>query len=203
MNVGRYVAFEGVEGAGKSTIVELFAEHLEGRGYTVVTIREPGGTPVGEGIRSLLLHGDDMAPWTEALLFAAQRAQLAAEVVGPALSRGEWVLGDRSVYSSLAYQGWARGLGVDTIRSVNAAGLGDVWPDAVVLLEVESGAGLRRQDGHDRIGGQGIDFQRRVAAGYEMLAAADPDMFVRVDASAPVQQVLTAVVEGLEKRWPF
>ena len=115
-----YVAFEGIEGAGKSTVAQRVGERLEADGRTVVRVREPGGTAVGERIRAILL-GHDLAPdpWTEALLFAAARAQLAAEVIGPALAEGAWVLSDRSVYSSLAYQGAGRGLGVDAVRSVN------------------------------------------------------------------------------------
>lgn len=182
-----YVAFEGVEGAGKSTVIGAVAHILEDAGDEVVVVREPGGSPLGEGIRELLLHGPQMTAWAEAQLFAAQRAQLADEVIRPAMARGAWVLGDRSVYSSLAYQGHARGLGLDAVRAVNEAGLGGTWPDRVVLLLTDPEEGLRRQRVVDRIGGTGLAFQRSVAEGYALLAAAEPDRFlvVEVDGRAP------------------
>ena len=133
-----YIAFEGIEGAGKSTVAQRVGERLEADGLRVVRVREPGGTTVGESIRQILLsHELAPKPWTEALLFAAARAQLAAEVVGPALDDGAWVLTDRSVYSSLAYQGAGRRLGVAEVRAANEPGLLGVWPSMVVLLAVE------------------------------------------------------------------
>jgi len=201
VSAGRYVAFEGVEGAGKSTIVALVADRLIGSGQPVVVVREPGGTDIGEGIREVLLHGRDMAGWTEALLFAAQRAQLADEVIAPAIADGKWVLGDRSVYSSLAYQGGARKLGIDTVRSVNEAGLASVWPDLVVLLRLDPGEGLRRERGTDRIGGQGLTFQQQVADAYESLADEEPERFEIVDASRSVGEVVDDVIAVLRVRW--
>jgi len=198
---GRYIALEGIEGAGKSTVQDRLADALREDGYEVVTVREPGGTAIGEGIRELLLEGDDMAPWTEALLFAAQRAQLAGEVIEPALERGAWVIGDRSVYSSLAYQGGARGLGIQVVMEVNRAGLGVIWPDLVVVLRVDPGEGLDRQDGEDRIGGQGISFKRQVAGYYEELAAAEPGRVALVDTGPPVGEVIRSVVELVRNRW--
>ncbi len=185
--MSRYVAFEGVEGAGKSTVIRGVAEAFEADGDEVVLVREPGGSPLGEGIRDLLLHGPEMIPWAEAQLFAAQRAQLAAEVIRPALARGAWVLGERSVNSSLAYQGHARGLGIPEVRAVNEAGLGGTWPDQVVLLHTDPEAGLRRQRVADRIGGEGLAFQRLVAEGYRILAEEEPERFlvVPVDDSHP------------------
>ncbi len=196
--MSEYVAFEGPEGAGKSTALRRVAAMLEARGHEVVMVREPGGTALGEGIRDLLLHGPSMTPWSEALLFAAQRAQLAHEVIRPALRRGAWVLGDRSVYSSLAYQGHARSLGVDAVRVVNEAGLGGTWPDIVVLLRTDPAEGLGRQQVHDRIGGEGIGFQAAVAAGYEELARREPDRFVIVDVDGrSVTEVAEAIWTGL------
>lgn len=201
MSRGRYIALEGIEGAGKSTIQAALAGALETDGYEVVMVREPGGTPIGEGIRRLLLDGDDMAPWTEALLFAAQRSQLAGEVIGPALDRGAWVIGDRSVYSSLAYQGGARGLGIDAVREVNQAGLGSIWPDLVIVLAVDPEEGLARQDGEDRIGGQGVAFQRVVAGFYAELAIADPARVVVVDTVGLVEDIVERVVRLVRVRW--
>jgi len=197
-----YVAFEGIEGAGKSTVAQRVGERLEADGRTVVRVREPGGTAVGERIRAILL-GHDLVPdpWTEALLFAAARAQLAAEVVGPALTEGAWVLSDRSVYSSLAYQGAGRGLGVDAVRSVNEPGLLGVWPSIVILLEVDPAEGLRRQDGGDRIGDEGVEFQRRVARGFAATAASEPERFVVLDAAGPLGDVVDAAYREIRSRW--
>ena len=174
---GRYIAFEGIDGAGKSTVAEAVAEELRTGDRTVVTVREPGGTPVGEAIREILLHShDDLVPWSEALLFAASRAQLAAQTVGPLLESGAWVLTDRSVYSSLAYQGGGRGLGVDIVRTVNAAGLGEVWPDLVIVLALDPSVGLAREDETDRIGREGLELQERVASAYRDLVAAEENL---------------------------
>lgn len=189
---GRYIAFEGIDGAGKSTVAEAVAERLRTHGRTVATVREPGGTAVGEAIREILLHShDDLVPWSEALLFAAGRAQLAAQTIEPLLAEGTWVVTDRSVYSSLAYQGGARRLGVDIVRTVNAAGLGKVWPDLVVVLEVDPVEGLARQEVPDRIGGEGLELQERVAETYRRLVSTD-DRVVAVDGSAPLDDVVAA-----------
>lgn len=194
----RYIAFEGIDGAGKSTVASRFADALEAGGKQVVRVREPGGTEVGEGIREILLgHDWNPAPWPEALLFAAARAQLAAEIIRPALAAGAWVVGDRSVYSSLAYQGGARGLGIDVVRRVNEAGLGDVWPDLVVLLEVEPETALARQDDPDRIGGEGVEFQQAVADTFAKLAADERERFLVVNAGADLDAVVDAVVAAL------
>jgi len=194
----RYVAVEGVEGAGKSTVVQAIADHLRGSGAEVVTVREPGGTGVGERIRAILLDGEDTpTPWTEALLFAAARAQLVAEVVGPALVRGAWVVSDRSVYSSLAYQGGGRGLGVEAVRTLNEPGLRGVWPGRVVLLDVDARSGLRRQVVDDRIGGEGVGFVERVAATFRLVAAEEADRFVVVDASRSLEEVVADVVRAI------
>lgn len=198
---GRYIAFEGIDGAGKSTVAEAVAERLRSDDRTVVTVREPGATAVGEAIREILLHShDDLVPWSEALLFAAARAQLAAQTVGPLLAAGAWVISDRSVYSSLAYQGGARGLGVDIVHTVNAAGLGDVWPDLVVLLELDPDEGLARQDGADRIGREGVAFQEQVAATYRQLAADDPRV-VPVDGRGSLEEVVAAALAVIRERF--
>lgn len=196
--MNQYVAFEGIDGAGKSTVASRFADALEATGEQVVRVREPGGTEVGEGIREILLgHDWDPAPWPEALLFAAARAQLAAEVIAPALASGAWVVGDRSVYSSLAYQGGARDLGIEAVRKVNEAGLGDVWPDLVVLLEVDPGTALARQDDPDRIGGEGVEFQEAVAAAFAKIAAEERERFLVVDAGSDLEDVVQAVISAL------
>lgn len=197
-----YVAFEGIEGAGKSTVAGLVGARLESDGQSVVRVREPGGTAVGEPIRAILLSHDlAPEPWTEALLFAAARAQLAAEIVGPALDAGAWVLSDRSVYSSLAYQGAGRALGIDWVRSVNEPGLVGVWPSLVVLLAVAPIEGLARQSVGDRIGDEGVGFQQAVADGFATVAASEPERFVIVDATAPLDEVVDEAYREMRKRW--
>lgn len=191
---GRYVALEGIEGAGKSSVAASLAARLADDGVDVLRVREPGGTPVSERIRKILLDTEsDVAPWTEALLFAAARAQLANEVLEPALAAGTWVVSDRSVYSSLAYQGGGRRLGIAEVRAANAPGLGSAWPDVVVLLRVDPAVGLSRQEIADRIGAEGVDFQRRVAATFDDLATAEPDRFIVIDAMADLDDVIERV----------
>lgn len=197
-----YIAFEGIEGTGKSTIAARLVSYLEDQGIDVLFVREPGGSTTGERIRRVLLDPDGtVSPWSEALLFSAARAQLAHEVVGPALAAGRWVVSDRSVYSSLAYQGGGRGLGVAAVRSVNEPGLGDVWPQTVVLLRLDAETGLMRQEDPDRIGGEGAAFQSQVADTFDNLAAAEPERFVVVDASQDIDAVWTEVLEHVEGRW--
>lgn len=181
---GFYLAIEGGDGAGKTTVANALRTLLEDQGDTVIVVREPGGTPLGEEVRRLLLHSAEMTPWAEAMLFAAQRAQLAVDVISPALRRGEVVISDRSLYSSLAYQGGGRGLGVERVKEVNLIALSGVTPDLVVVLEVDPQAGLARQSDPDRIGRQGGDFQAEVARTYRKLAADEPDRVVLIDASS-------------------
>ena len=194
MSRGLYIALEGVEGVGKSTVAAALEELIAEAGHGVMSVREPGGTPTGERIRHVLLNTDDeVAPWTEALLFSAARAQLARDVVEPALAAGTWVVTDRSVYSSLAYQGGGRGLGVEEVRAVNEPGLGPTWPDLVALLSLDVGAGLARQEDPDRIGAAGREFLDTVAATFDRLAGAEPDRFAVIDASMPVADVAAAI----------
>ncbi len=199
---GHYVAFEGIEGTGKSTLAARCAADLRRRGLDVVEVREPGGTPTGERIRRVLLDaGGTVAPWVEALLFAAARAQLARDIIGPALAAGRWVVSDRSVYSSLAYQGGGRGLGVEEVRALNVPGLGEVWPELVVLLRLAPEIGLARQQDPDRIGSEGLRFQGTVAATFDALAAAEADRFFVADAGPPVDDVWDVVRRAMEERW--
>ena len=198
----RYAAFEGVDGAGKTTVAARVAERLRARGFDVVSVREPGGTPTGEAIREILLGlGGVVGGWAEALLFAAARSQLAGEVVGPALAAGRAVVSDRSVYSSLAYQGGARGLGIEAVRRVNEAGLGGVWPETVVLLRLDPGRGLAREEEANRISEAGVALQVGVAAAYDLLAAEEPDRFVVVDAEAGLEAVVDAAETEVLRRW--
>lgn len=197
--MNRYIAVEGVDGAGKSTVARELAQALRQRGHSVTDVREPGGTAAGELIREIVLgRTSQLDDWTEALLFAAARAQLAATVVKPALARGDFVVSDRSYYSSLAYQGAARGLGVDIVRTVNEAGLRGVVPDLILLLRIDAEGGLAREDEQDRISGEGVELQRRVAAGYDSLAAADPDRFLVVDATRPIDEIVATALAVID-----
>jgi len=196
----RYLAVEGIDGSGKSTVTRALVEALQTRGRSVVAVREPGGTPAGEAIRSIVLgHGFELDDWTEALLFAAARAQLAADVVAPALERGDLVVSDRSYFSSLAYQGAGRGLGVEIVRAVNEAGLRGVVPDLIVLLRLDAERGLARENERDRISVAGIELQQQVAAAYDDLAAAEPGRFVVIDAARPVSEIVAEIMAALER----
>ena len=182
---GFYLAIEGGEGAGKTTVGTLLSRTLTERGEHVVNVREPGSTDLGQEVRRLLLHWQDMTPWAEAMLYAAQRAQVVAEMVAPALARGSFVISDRSLYSSLAYQGAARGLGIGPVRIVNELAVGGLLPDLVVVLILDTRTGLSRQGDPDRIGGESHDFHQQVLDGYRAVAAAEPD---RVKLIAVVDQ---------------
>ena len=192
---GRLITFEGVEGSGKSTQLELLRRVLEGRGREVVVTREPGGTPTGERVRSVLLDpAVELHPRAEALLFAAARAELVEAVIRPALERGAVVLCDRYLDSSLAYQGAARGLGQGPVEEVNRFATGGLLPDLVVLLDLDPASGLRRRAGAlDRIEAQDLGFHRRVRQAFRDLAAADPARFSMVDAATPVPEVAAQV----------
>ena len=192
---GRLIAFEGVEGSGKSTQLELLRQALVGRSREVVVTREPGGTPAGERMRAVLLDpGVELHPRAEALLFAAARAELVDAVIRPALERGAVVLCDRYLDSSLAYQGDARGLGRGPVTEVNRFATGGLLPDLVVLLDLDPAAGLGRRAGElDRIEAQDLAFHRRVRQAFCDLAAANPGRFAVVDGAAPVAEVAAGV----------
>lgn len=189
---GLFVVFEGGEGAGKTTQIELLARSMRQAGFAVTTTREPGGTPVGERVRDILLDraSDGMADRAEALLFAAARAQLADEVIRPTLEGGGIVLCDRYVDSSIVYQGIARGLGDHQIEELNRWGTTGLRPDLVVLLDVDPGEGLRRAgDVPDRMEAGGTSFHRSVNDAYRRRAQADPGRYLVLDASRPVDEL--------------
>jgi len=195
-----FVTFEGLDGSGKSTQAELLAGALRGRGREVVLTREPGGTELGERVRELLLAGGDVSPWAEAALFAAARAELVERVVRPALVRGADVVCDRYVDSSLAYQGIARGLGVERVLQLNRPAIGDLLPDRTFLLLVDAElAGVRSGDEPDRIEREGAEFRERVEAAYEELAGRFPDRIVAVDGSLPPKEIAARVAEQVRE----
>jgi len=201
---GRFIAFEGGEGAGKSTQARLLAEALRAQGRGVVVTREPGGTPGAEAIRALLLAppGEGWGAEAEALLFAASRSDHVAQLIRPALARGDWVVCDRFVDSSRAYQGGAGGLGDEAILALHQFGSGGLRPDLVILLEAEEAVlaeRLRARDGDasDAIGGRGLAYHRAVAARFRALAEADPQGFAIIEAGGAPRDVHAQVMAAL------
>lgn len=193
------MTFEGIDGSGKTTQVELLRAELERRGREVVSVREPGGTELGEGIRQLVLHGVDMTAWAEAALYAAARAELVHEVIRPALGRGADVLCDRYLDSSLAYQGTARGLGLDRVLELNLNAVGGLLPDRTFLLAVDPEEGARRGSADpDRIEREGLEFMRRVDEAYRELARIFGQRVVLLDAALPPEEIAKEVREQLE-----
>ena len=185
-----FITFEGVDGSGKSTQARLLAEQLRAEERQVLETREPGGTELGERVRELILAGGSLAPWAEALLFAAARAQLVDEVIRPALARGEHVLVDRYIDSSLAYQGLARGLGVERVLEVNLAATGHLLQDRTFLIQVPlEQAARQRGDDPDLIEREGDDFVERVDSAYRDLAGIFAQRIVTVDGSKPASEV--------------
>ncbi|HEV3479942.1 MAG TPA: dTMP kinase [Gaiellaceae bacterium] len=195
------VTFEGVDGSGKSTQTDLLRDWLRQEGREVVTTREPGGTPLGERVRELLLDGEGMAPWTEAALFAAARAELVERVIGPALAEGADVICDRYLDSSLAYQGVARGLGVERVLAFNVEPIRGILPDVTFLLVVEvDEARSRSAAARDRIEREGDAFLSLVDNGYRQLAGLFPQRIVTIDASRPVHDIAEEVREHVRRR---
>jgi dTMP kinase len=192
-----FVTFEGVDGSGKSTQAELLRARLEADGGEVVATREPGGTELGERIRDLVLYGDHVVPWAEAMLYAAARAQHVEEVVRPALERGASVVCDRYVDSSAAYQGVARGLGLERVLDLNLVAVGGLLPDRTFLLQLEPADALARLREHDRLEREGEVFLALASAGYRELAERYPDRIVVLDGTRPPQELADEVYGAL------
>jgi dTMP kinase len=189
-----FVTFEGQDWSGKSTQAGLLAEAWRGEGREVVATREPGGTPVGESIRALVLDGPDMDPWTEAALFAAARAEHVAAVIRPALARGADVVCDRYVDSSIVYQGIARGLGAQRVLDLNLAVTEGLLPDRTFVLDLDAEtARARHSAGLDRIEREHEEFRRSVAAAYRQLPELFPERVVLLDGSQPTEEIADRV----------
>ena len=204
---GRFISLEGGEGVGKSTQVKALADALRERGLDVLVTREPGGSAGAEAIRELLLSGSDdrWSPQAEALLFAAARADHLAKTIRPAIDAGRWVLSDRFIDSSLAYQGGAGGLGIEQVRAINAFGIGEGFPDRTLILTLEDGAERARSrdvEGSDRIGGRSDDYHRRVEAAFHIIAAEEPARVKLIDASGSPEEVTKRLLAALQDLLP-
>ncbi len=191
-----FVTFEGVDWSGKSTQAGLLAEWLREQGRAVLATREPGGTPIAEAVRDVVLHGHDMTPWAEAALYAAARADHVEHAIRPALERGEDVICDRYIDSSVAYQGVARALGEDEVLQLNLTVTRGLLPDRTFLVLLDADEAQRRGAGQpDRIEREGASFMRRVDEAYRALAARHHDRIVAVDGARPPEEIAEEVRE--------
>lgn len=190
---GLFIVMEGPDGSGKTTQINLLKEYLEEAGYECLITREPGGTVIGEEIRQLILNPEhkEMSPVTEMLLYAASRAQLVHEVIGPALEEGKIVISDRFVDSSIVYQGIARKLGISTVSVVNAPGISIYRPDGIFFIDLSEAEGLRRkkeQKNLDRMEQEGIDFHHMVSEGYRKVLSGRPEV-MKIDGGRSIDTI--------------
>ena len=207
MGRGRFITLEGGEGVGKSTQVKALADALRERGIDVLVTREPGGSEGAEKVRGLLLAGpeEQWGPLAEVLLFAAARADHVEKAIRPALEDGRWVLSDRFVDSSLAYQGGAGGIGIEKVRAINAFAVEGCYPDrTLVLMHDEGSDRARARDGgaSDRIGGRSDDYHRKVDAAFRIIAAEEPERVQLVDASGRPEEVTARLLDAIEDLLP-
>ena len=203
---GRLVTFEGIDGSGKTTQIARLAVAVQKAGKQVLVLREPGGTVIGEAIRQILLDRkhDGMSQETELLLFSAARAQLVREVILPALNAGTWVISDRFYDSSLAYQGYGRGLDLELIGALNEFAVDSCKPDITILLDLAADSAVRRRSGRleksDRLENESFAFMQRIRQGYLALAEREPQRIIRMDAELPetalAQQIFNVIKEG-------
>ncbi len=204
------ISFEGSEGCGKSTQIDLTLEWLKSKQIPVVLCREPGGTPLGEAIRHLLKHdvaGQDMHPLSELFLFAASRAELVQKVIRPALSGGQWILCDRFLDSTTIYQGWARGLGVDVTGPLNQLAIAGHLPGLTLVLDLDPVVALDRvrargRDVPDRMESEPTEFYQQVRDGYLHLADEEPERVKIIDAAQPPDQVFSLIKQELQDAFP-
>ncbi len=195
---GLFIAFEGGDGAGKSTQVRLLADTLRARGRIVTVTRQPGGTELGRAIRDLVLHGDHVSPRAEALLFAADKAHHVDQVVRPALGRGEVVITDRYTDSAVAYQGAGRDLGAAEVHDLQMWAVGELVPDLTVVVDVTAEEGRRRRgDTHDRLESEADAFHEAIRQHFLAMAAGHPERYVVVDGAQPPEQIHDVVLERL------
>ena len=202
---GKLISFEGCEGSGKSTKLKMLKALLDERGIDYLFTREPGGNPISERIRTVILdvQNGGMTAECEALLYAAARVQLLHDVIEPALSQGKLVVCDRYIDSSLAYQGEARGLGQAFVRKINAYAIENYLPDCTIFLDISPARAFERKHGadeHDRIEQAGAAFHEKVYQGYLKIAAAEPERFLRVDADGTKQETFERVLAALRSK---
>jgi dTMP kinase len=201
---GLFVTFEGVEGSGKTTVAKAIAENLRQKGLTVVVTAEPGTTSVGRQIRQLLATVDERTAWTETFLFLADRAEHVAKVIKPALERGEIVLCDRFTDSTIAYQGFGLGLPLEWLTQLNSIATNGLVPDLTLLLDIDPEMGLKRSQRETVFERRSLDFHQRVRWGYLWLAKQEPHRVKVIDASQPLESVLTQAMRLVEEalaRW--
>ncbi|MBE7080850.1 MAG: dTMP kinase [Clostridiales bacterium] len=205
MGRGKFITFEGCDGCGKSTQLRLLSKYLTDNGIAHIFTREPGGGKISEAIRDILLNGKnmEMTDECEALLYAASRVQHLSDRVEPALSEGKLVICDRYVDSSFAYQAYARGLGLDFIRKINAFALEKYLPDVTIFIDLTPEAAFKRKHGadeNDRLEKAGMEFHKRVYEGYKAVAAAEPNRVMCVDGTQTPQEIFADVVKILQEK---
>jgi len=210
--VGLFITFEGPEGSGKTTQIELLAAWLQKQGHDVLITREPGGTPIGDRVRAILLDPahTEMDPVTEVLLFSAARAQIVSQVIRPHLQKGSIVLCDRYAESTLAYQGYGRCLDLPTLRIITAFATGGLRPDLIIYLDIEVEEGLRRKQAASRQGAEWnrldaeeLAFHQRVRAGYLEMAAAEPHRWLIVPAALSIEEIQQQIRARVQGLWPL
>ena len=204
MEKGIFITIEGPEGAGKTTIIEMLLEKLESEGYPIMKTREPGGIEIAEQIRSVILNKNNTAMdgRTEALLYAAARRQHLVEKVIPAIEQGFIVLCDRFIDSSLAYQGFARGIGMDEVYSINTFAIDNRMPDATLYFDIDPEIGMKRINDHkgrevNRLDLENLEFHRKVREGYQLLSRKYSNRIIEIDASQPLQKVYEIAVSKI------
>lgn len=202
MTRGRLITIEGIDGAGKTTLAAGLLDALMGRGIQAKLLREPGGVPAAEGIRKLVIDPDlHVTARTEALLYAAARAQLVEEAIEPMLASGVWLLLDRYIDSSLAYQGGGRELGIDAVRAINEFAIRTAWPDRTLLLMIDPSLGRSRSRSRsgapDRLEREQDEFFERTVAAYLELSSEDPSRIRKIDAALPPDEVLAAALREI------
>jgi len=198
-----FITLEGGEGVGKTTQQALLVERLRQEGYACLCTREPGGTALGKTLRELLLHGDPFSPLAELLLYAADRAEHVSKVIAPALAAGQVVVCDRFTDSTLAYQGYGRGLDLEKIRQLNHLATGGLQPHLTLWLDLPPEVGLARVGLADRLEQEHLEFHRRVYQGFQALAAAEPQRIVRISAQGSPAEVAARLWSVVEPRLPL